>query len=112
MCVCVKFLLPKQLKHTHPLSSVLQLEGEGACGGGDEKPSVFQASINELKLISESYWQTKCPLISLPSLSLSVTHFYLGKVSYEFQFMGIIKLQIVLGGLARQTVKKTVPKCF
>ena len=73
VCVFVKFLLPKQLKHTHPLSSVLQLEGEGGCGGGDEKPSVFQASINELKLISESYWQTKCPLISLPSLSLSLS---------------------------------------
>lgn len=73
LCVCVKFLLPKQLKHTHPLSSVLQLEGEGGCGGGDEKPSVFQASINELKLISESYWQTEYPVKSLPSLSLCDT---------------------------------------
>ena len=51
------------------------------------------------------------PCLSL-CLSLSVTQFYLGKVSCEFQFMGIIKLQIVLGGLTRQTVKKTVPKCF
>lgn len=47
----------------------------------------------------------------LSPFSLSVTHIYLGKVSYEFQFMEIIKLQIVLGHVG-QTVKNTVHKCF
>lgn len=34
VCVCVKFLLPKQLKHTHSLPSVLQSLLGGGGGGG------------------------------------------------------------------------------
>lgn len=50
------------------------LAGEG---GGDEKPSMFRASINELKLISEPSCQTKYPPISLPFLlSLCDTHLF------------------------------------
>lgn len=95
MCV---FLVPK-----HPYSSsqsLLQSLGAGGAGG-EEKPSKFQASTNELKSISEPFCsiaKQNTPGSFSLLLSLSVTHIYLGKVSYDFQFMGIIKLQIVLGG--------------
>lgn len=44
----------------------------------------------------------------LTPLLLSVEHIYLEKVSYGFEFMRIIKLEIVLGGHAGQTAKETV----
>ena len=75
VCVCVCEVSVTQAAQTHPSSLICASVGggEGGCGGGDEKPSVFQATVNELKLISESYWQTEYPLISLPSLSLCDT---------------------------------------
>lgn len=72
---------------------------------------MFRASINEPKSISKPYCPMKYSLISSFFFFLSVAHIYLEKVSYGFEFMRIIKLQIVLGGHAGQTVKETVHKC-
>lgn len=60
--VCVSVAHAPQ---THPSSRICAslLAGEG---GDDEKPSMFRASINELKLISEPY----CQKNTLRSLSL------------------------------------------
>jgi hypothetical protein len=47
-----------------------------------------------------------------PSFSPILWHTFIWKrVSYGFEFMRIIKLQIVLGGYVGQTVKETVHKC-
>lgn len=108
--VCV-FLLLTHLKHTHPLASVLhswrgraEMTRNQACSGHLLMSSNWFLSPTAKKIPSD--------LSLFSSVCLSVTHTYLGKVSYEFQFMGIIKLQIVLGGHVGQTVKKTVPNCF
>lgn len=72
------------------------------CWREREKPSLFQAWINELTSISES-----CCHITKPEkgkkkktcdLCFTMTHIYLKQVSDEFQFVAIIKITDCLGG--------------
>lgn len=103
LCVC-EVSVTQATQHIHPLASVPQSFVFLFFWWGRAKEMKHQACSRHLLMSSNrflslvAFLPNKIPSDLSPRFCLSVTHIYLGKVSYEFQFMGIIKLQIVLGG--------------